>query len=238
MYAVVNRIDGETSGKHSLLPRTVTLQWFSGKPDKFGGGMYRDSSCCVDDACLCSVRSLNTTGGVHRASACLVYGVSFSRVVGGSASVEVHRDSTRQVCDASVLAVAISVATAQAVHAASAAVAVTVVENITSSCRDRSVCAVVRGVLGQNVAVDFLSGRPRDSQRCGECPRSERGLSWSLQFVYGSSLSVASASCCAYSRVALSGRTCSQEARRSSVCRGCGASFSRDRGVGGGGAGA
>ena len=56
--------------------------------------MYRDSSCRVDDASLCSVRSLNTTG-------------SFSRVRGGSASVEVHRDSTRQVCDASVLAVAI-----------------------------------------------------------------------------------------------------------------------------------
>ena len=61
-----------------------------------------------------------------------------------------------------------------------------------------------------------------------------------VQFVHGfqASLSVASASCCAYSRVALSGRTCSQEARRSSVCRGCGASFSRDRGAGGGGAGA
>ena len=97
----------KTSGKHSLLPRKVTLQWFSGGPDKFGGGMYRDSSCRVDDASLCSVRSLNTTGGVHRASACLVYGVSFSRVRGGNAIVEVQRDSTRQVCDASVLAVAI-----------------------------------------------------------------------------------------------------------------------------------
>ena len=86
----------KTSGKHSLLPRKVTLQWFSGGPNKFGVGMYRDSSCRVDDASLCSVRSLNTTGGVHRASACLVYGVSFSRVRGGSASIEVHRDSTRQ----------------------------------------------------------------------------------------------------------------------------------------------
>ena len=40
----------------------------------------------------------------------------------------------------------------------------------------------------------------RCSDACCECPRSERGLSWSPQFVHGfqASWSVASASCCAY----------------------------------------
>ena len=104
-------------------------------------------------------------------------------------------------------------------------------------------CSIVQAcssrllVLGQNVAVDFLSGRPRDSQRCGECPRSGRGLSWFAQFVHGFqvSLSVASASCCAYSRVALSGRTLFS----GSPTEQCLSSlFSRDRGAGGGGAGA
>ena len=81
-------------------------------------------------------------------------------------------------------------------------------------------CSIVQAcssrllVLGQNVAVDFLSGRPRDSQRCGECPRSGRGLSWFVQFVHGFQASLRVASC-----VALSGRTCSQKARRSSVCQ-------------------